>query len=115
MPETDDALEISKARSERIATLFKEWRERDFSDDETETRQEKLDRFFLTVTDKEIIQMCKLDDDNPLTCLDHLVQLQGAGVIPSLPSFAHVMNVYTANIDTIRAEICRAVRRGRVK
>lgn len=126
MPETEQAVNrgeeqakaeqaVRGAHAAVIIGLFKEWRDRDFSDDEVETRQEKLDRFFRDVSDKEIVQMCKLDPDNPLTCMDHLVQLQGAGVIPNLPSFSHVMNIYMTNIDIICAEICRAVRRGKIK
>ncbi len=99
----------------KIENLHDEWKNRTFEDDETQTAQEKRDEFFRDVTEKEIIQMCKLDEDNPLTCMDHLVELQGAGVIPTLPSLAHVMRVYTDNLSVICAEICRAVRRGKIK
>ena len=100
-----------------VSVLYRYWKDSEFVDDEHlgQTAQEKRDEFFRDVTDKESIQMCKLDDENPLTCMDHLVQLMGAGVIPSLASFGHVIQVYMDNLKTIQVEFCRAVRRGRVK
>ena len=126
MPETEEAVNRGEAQAKEeqaakgghaalIIGLFKEWRARDFSNDATETAQEKRIRFFLNVSDKEIIQMCKLDDDNPISVMDRLMTLQGAGVIPSLPSFNHVIRAYDDNRQTICDEICRAVRRGKVK
>ena len=97
-----------------MEALYLEWKARVFEDDEIKTAQEKRDDFFHEISDKEIVLMCKMDKDNPLYCMDRLMTLQGAGVIPSLPSFGQVIKAYDDNLQTIRDEMCRAVRRGRV-
>lgn len=115
--ETQAAAEATakNEHGEKIAALFKEWRERDFLDDDDETAQQKRDRFFRDVPDKEIVQMCKLDEDNPISVMDRLMTLQGSGVIPPLPSFNQVIRAYDDNRQTICDEICRAVKRGRIQ
>jgi hypothetical protein len=111
---------MEEVEDRTIENLHDKWKNRTFEDDDTNgvlfvTAQEKRDDFFLDVTDKQIIQMCKLDEDNPISVMDRLMTLQGAGVIPPLPSFNHVIRAYDDNRQTICDEICRAVRRGRVK
>ena len=135
IPRTDggqvDAQQVRIARAtatkaekeERWAKLYDDWKdgwvniteEQNGEEVVIKTVEEQRGEFFADITDKEIVIMCKMDEDNPLTCLNHLVQLLGAGVIPPLPSLNHVMKAYTDNLNTIQAEICRAVRRGRVK
>ncbi len=107
--------DVANEHTVKIRRLFREWREREFLDDPEETAQEKRDRFFQDVPDKEIVQMCKMDEDNPISVMDRLMTLQGGGVIPPLPSLNHVIRAYADNQQTICDEICRAVRRGRVK
>ncbi len=104
---------VQNEKADRISALFESWKD-GFIDDENRSAQQKRDDFFLDISDKDIVQMCKLDAENPLTVMDGLMQQRGAGRIPPLPSLNHVMRAFDDNRQTICDEVCRAVRRGRV-
>lgn len=116
-PEEEAAKET---HAERIQKLFDRWKEGfALSDEEKDkgrtTPEIKCQEFFQTIPSKEIIQMCKLDPENVLTVMDKLQIDIGGGVDRALPSIKHVMKAYSDNHNTICEEVCRAVRRGRVK
>lgn len=141
MPETEEAIHgggpqaqiereaaEKKTRLERMDTLFETWKTGwvEIVDEETidcttgklkviKTVEEQRSEFFAEIPDGDILKMCRMDEDNPLTIMEKLSGLQSTGVIPALPSLNHVVRAFEDNYRTIGQEICRAVRRGRIK
>ena len=94
---------------EMIQELHNGWKA-GFEDSPHMTAQLKRDEYFLDATDGMILEMCKLDADNPMTLIDRVVN----GTLTYLPTLNHAFKVLMDNYQTACDEMCRAVRRGRI-